>query len=339
MNNDRSDRGVADSNQPVRIVFLLILDGRATTQISRLIKNIYSNRHIYYLHIDKRNQFLFDELIHLEKAHDNIILAKSRFNTIWGGTSLLRMILDSINHLGLYEWDYLINLSESDFPVKPLNELENYLDSNRELIFLKSHNIKGYNFIRKQGLDFDFYQCEDRVWKLGKRQLPRGIIYSGGSDWFALPREFCRYIANNLDNPKSLVKPLVQLYNFTLLPAESFFHTLALNTEFCDRFSDNNLRLTNWHRKQGCKCQHKNVVDWCGCSPLVYRLGDSKLLLQTNATERVYFSRKFDPTISSSLINLVEEKLVRRGLAPTEQITAAFWKKVYSNYETNNHLA
>ena len=28
-----------------------------------------------------------------------------------------------------------------------------------------------------------------------------------------------------------------------------------------------NLRLTNWNRKLGCRCQYKHIVDWCGCSP------------------------------------------------------------------------
>lgn len=35
----------------------------------------------------------------------------------------------------------------------------------------------------------------------------------------------------------------------------------------CDSLVDNNLRVTNWNRKLGCKCQYKHIVDWCGCSP------------------------------------------------------------------------
>lgn len=48
---------------------------------------------------------------------------------------------------------------------------------------------------------------------------------------------------------------------------QSFFHTLLHNSHFCDKWMENNLHVTNWNRKRGCKCQHKNVVDWCGCSP------------------------------------------------------------------------
>ena len=36
---------------------------------------------------------------------------------------------------------------------------------------------------------------------------------------------------------------------------------------FCSSGVNNNLHLTNWRRKLGCKCQYKHIVDWCGCSP------------------------------------------------------------------------
>lgn len=48
---------------------------------------------------------------------------------------------------------------------------------------------------------------------------------------------------------------------------QSFFHTVLENSPHCDTMVDNNLRITNWNRKLGCKCQYKHIVDWCGCSP------------------------------------------------------------------------
>jgi protein xylosyltransferase len=48
---------------------------------------------------------------------------------------------------------------------------------------------------------------------------------------------------------------------------QSFFHTALRNSQFCDTYVDNNLHVTNWKRRLGCKCQYKHVVDWCGCSP------------------------------------------------------------------------
>ena len=48
---------------------------------------------------------------------------------------------------------------------------------------------------------------------------------------------------------------------------QSFFHTALENSNLCETFVDNNLRITNWRRKLGCQCQYKHIVDWCGCSP------------------------------------------------------------------------
>ena len=50
-----------------------------------------------------------------------------------------------------------------------------------------------------------------------------------------------------------LVTGLRTVFGHTLLPAESFFHTVLRNSEHCQSYIDNNLHLTNWKRKQGCK--------------------------------------------------------------------------------------
>ena len=65
-----------------------------------------------------------------------------------------------------------------------------------------------------------------------------------------------------------------RFYDFSLLSAESFFHIVAANTAFCSTIVDSNFRYAFWQRKRGCQCQHKAVVDWCGCSPMVFRQDD-----------------------------------------------------------------
>lgn len=316
---------------PIRIAFLLSLSGRDYLQVKRLVDNIYSSQHHYYIHVDRQDDYLLRELKLMYANHDNVLFASSRFRTIWGGTSLLRMILDSMKSLLREEWDYIINLSESDFPLKSLGQLESYLAKNPSSVYLKTHGLRGYQFIKKQGLEWNFYECENRLWRLGRRKLPRGIVYSGGSDWFALPREFCQYIMDNLTNSESIVKPLYEMYNHTLLPVESFFHTIALNSEFCDKFQSGNLRVTNWNRKKSGVCQHKETVDWCGSSPLVYRSSDWERIQYFNESKNLFFARKFDPTISSSIISAIEKKIkpVSEGANETD-IDTRFWRNVYS---------
>lgn len=156
-----------------------------------------------------------------------------------------------------------------------------------------------FRFIKKQGLDKIFHQCDDHMWKIGPRTLPRGIVFNGGSDWVGLDRTFCKYVVFGKDE---LLSGLKRLFKYSLLPVEAspayffwlpwfvifltfdnlnfwlslqaFFHTVLVNSKYCSTAVDNNLRVTNWRRARGCKCQYKHIVDWCGCSPNDFTLLD-----------------------------------------------------------------
>ena len=60
---------------------------------------------------------------------------------------------------------------------------------------------------------------------------------------------------------------LSYLFYFIIFFLQSFFHTVLRNGPMCDTLVRSNLRITNWNRKLGCRCQYKHIVDWCGCSP------------------------------------------------------------------------
>lgn len=77
-----------------------------------------------------------------------------------------------------------------------------------------------HRFIKKQGLDRLFHECDSHMWRLGERQIPEGIVVDGGSDWFALTRSFVEYVVYTTDK---LVSQLQQFYTYTLLPAEVGF--------------------------------------------------------------------------------------------------------------------
>lgn len=62
---------------------------------------------------------------------ENVYLMERRYATIWAGASLLSMVLDVLR-TALYSlkwttWDFMMNLSESDFPVLSMAELEIHL--------------------------------------------------------------------------------------------------------------------------------------------------------------------------------------------------------------------
>lgn len=88
------------------------------------------------------------------------------------------------------------------------------------------------------------------------------------------------------------------------------------NSGFCTLMVDNNLRFVNWRRKQGCKCQYKHVVDWCGCSPNVL-LEDDAVKVASLSKKAVFFARKFEPVLSQKIIDVIEEKMLHIERKPT----------------------
>ncbi|KAK5642064.1 hypothetical protein RI129_008231 [Pyrocoelia pectoralis] len=311
-----------------RIVFLLTLNGRALRQIKRLIRILYHEDHYFYIHIDVRQDYLFRELLRLEKQFSNIRLTRKRFCTIWGGASLLQMLLSSMRELlsSDWRWDFVINLSESDYPVKTGNKLVEFLTANKGKNFVKSHGREVQRFIQKQGLDKTFVECDTHMWRVGDRKLPWGIQIDGGSDWIALSREFVSYAAS--DEPDDLVSGLRIVFNHTLLPAESFFHTVLKNSKFCNTYIDNNLHVTNWKRRLGCKCQYKHIVDWCGCSPNDF-LPEDWLRIQNTEARQIFFARKFEPVINQAVILQLEQWLYNSNFNKNMLNINSYWQNIY----------
>ena len=106
----------------VKVVYLLTIAGRASRQVYRLVKQLYSPHHYILVHVDSRKQFLYEEVERLSERLPNLRLVRQRYSTIWGGASLLTMLLSAIKELLEMEdwtdWDFVLNLSESDYPVK-----------------------------------------------------------------------------------------------------------------------------------------------------------------------------------------------------------------------------
>lgn len=70
-----------------------------------------------------------------------------------------------------WKWDFVINLSESDYPVKKPELLAQFLSENREKNFVKSHGRDSQVFIKKQGLDRTFHECDTHMFRLANHLL------------------------------------------------------------------------------------------------------------------------------------------------------------------------
>uniref|UniRef100_A0A8D0GWJ2 Xylosyltransferase 2 n=1 Tax=Sphenodon punctatus TaxID=8508 RepID=A0A8D0GWJ2_SPHPU len=333
---DESRMNQVSVSKPVQIAYVLVVHGRAIRQLKRLIKAIYHQQHFLYIHVDKRSNYLHREVMELAQHYPNIRVTPWRMVTIWGGASLLKMYLRSMKDLLEvvdWPWDYFINLSATDYPTRTNEELVMFLSKYRDKNFLKSHGRDNARFIKKQGLDRLFHECDSHMWRLGERQIPEGIVVDGGSDWFALTRSFVEYVISTEDQ---LVSQLQQFYTYTLLPAESFFHTVLENSQACETLVDNNLRVTNWNRKLGCKCQYKHIVDWCGCSPNDFKPQDFLRLQQLSRP--TFFARKFESTVNQEVLEILDSHLYG-NYPPNTPALKAYWENVYDRVDRLSGLS
>ncbi|KAI6217860.1 Protein xylosyltransferase [Aphelenchoides fujianensis] len=326
------------SARDVRILFLLQLNGRNSRQIRRLLRLIYSPRHFYFVHVDPRQKFMQQEMRDIQlllehQGHSNFHVSERQFPTIWGGSSLLEMFLYAVrwtlSHPAFQRWDYVFNLSESDFPVLSLAELEAVLSANKGKTFLSSHGYNTGTFLKKQGYNYHFMQCENRMWRFSARtNFPKFLRADGGSDWVIIAREFAKYAVSELELPTQMRK----LFTSVLLPLEGFFHTLALNSEHCEQVLYNNLRFTNWKRSQGCRCGAlKQVVDWCGCSPLALLHDEHKFELNRTISRVNYFARKFESLIDIDAVARAEAQVLR--FEPQRvQLTSPAFHSIWVNH-------
>ncbi|XP_016339604.1 xylosyltransferase 1-like [Sinocyclocheilus anshuiensis] len=321
---------------PVRIAFILVVHGRASRQVQRLFKAIYHTSHFYYIHVDQRSNYLHRQMVALARQYPNVRVTPWRMSTIWGGASLLTMYLQSMKDLLAmrdWSWDFFINLSAADYPIRTNDQLVTFLSKYRDMNFIKSHGRDNARFIRKQGLDRLFFECDTHMWRLGDRKIPEGISVDGGSDWFLLNRIFVEYVINSQDD---LVTNMKRFYAYTLLPAESFFHTVLENSPHCESIVDNNLRITNWNRKLGCKCQYKHIVDWCGCSPNDFKPSDLPRFQQT--TRPTFFARKFEASVNQEIVNQLDVFLFGSMPQGTPGLKA-YWENVFDEVDGIHSLS
>ncbi|XP_054990427.1 xylosyltransferase 1 [Sorex araneus] len=321
---------------PVRIAFVLAVHGRASRQLQRMFKAIYHRDHFYYIHVDKRSNYLHRQVLQLARLYPNVRVTPWRMATIWGGASLLTAYLQSMRDLldmPDWPWDFFINLSAADYPIRTNDQLVAFLSRYRDMNFLKSHGRDNARFIRKQGLDRLFLECDAHMWRLGDRRIPEGIAVDGGSDWFLLNRKFVEYVTFSSDD---LVTQMKQFYAYTLLPAESFFHTVLENSPHCGTMVDNNLRVTNWNRKLGCRCQYKHIVDWCGCSPNDFKPQDFHRFQQT--ARPTFFARKFEAVVNQEIIGQLDSYLYGNYPAGTPGLRA-YWENAYEEQDGVHSLS
>ncbi|RZF57912.1 beta-1,6-N-acetylglucosaminyltransferase [Sphingobacterium corticibacterium] len=270
---------------PINIAYFILVH-RLPNQFKRLFKAIYEPDNCYLIHIDKKASDELKEEIRLflqPFSHVNIMESE---NVVWGGYSMVQAELDGIKYLLEIdaEWDYFINLSGQDYPLKSQKIIRQFLNENKGKSYLKVANQLLTRPETMNRIENHFEELENSISKIThKRAFMKDVIPYIGGQWMMLTRTCCEFICNSAE-----VEKFEKYYFNTLIADESFFQTVLMNTSFDGVLVDDDKRAIIWIPDGDIKLRPKTFIqedfDFL-------HLGDN------------LFARKFDDNVDNTIID------------------------------------
>ena len=275
----------------------IIMAHKGPKQLERLIAKMQHPMFDLYVHLDKKADML--KFKHLGEQ-DNVCFITDRFECNWGGYSFVRAILSSVKEvLGSgRDYAYVNLMSAQDYPIKPLDELYQFLMRRSGTSFI-SYELHDNDWWKHAVTRFRFYHFTDYKLKgryllqkiantvMPYRQFPLDLNLYGSSDssWWVISAGAAKYLVNFVEsNPK-----LNRFMQFTWGADEFLIATVLMNSPFKDKIANNNLRYIDW--SEG------------GPHPKILAADDLDRLIESDK----FFARKFDIDVDSRILDMLDQ--------------------------------
>lgn len=219
------------SGPHVRIAYFIMIHHKPEV-FKSMFEKIYTRDQFYLIHIDKKAKPDFIEEIQLYTVQFPNVYILDSMNIVSGGFNMVQAELNAMEFLlnVSKEWDYFINLSGEDYPLKSQNIIRKFLTVNKGRNYLFYYDQKFYRPDTLQRIQNHFTELAYMISSfIYKRSFMKDVIPYIGGKWFIFTRETCSFLTNN-----KMVMDFEDYYLHTFLPAESFFQTVLMNTSFSD---------------------------------------------------------------------------------------------------------
>lgn len=282
------------------MIAYLILVHRYPNQFKRLFQAIYHPGNYYLIHVDKRSGVaLQTEIQDFLSNFPNASMLKSE-KAIWGGYSLVDAELRGIKELlkmGL-KWEFFINLSAQDFPLKSQSYIHNYLSHHIGKDFLKVLNQLKVRPDTMHRVEEYVFESGDEIISepIVKRPFLGGVTPYIGNQWMILSRKFCEFVSYSPE-----VERFKEFYKNTLIADEGFFQTVIMNTSYKATIVNDDKRTIDWIPMGTIKLR-----------PRDFTAKDANFLM----TSQDLFARKFDETVDRDILSILESHLSPTIMSP-----------------------
>ncbi|WP_066308364.1 beta-1,6-N-acetylglucosaminyltransferase [Aquimarina aggregata] len=261
-------------------------------QFKRLFKAIHHPENHYLILINQKTDIntIRDIKTFLED-YSNAYFLKSttidrgKYNRIQSQLNGMKYLLNRC-----LKWDFFINLSGQDFPLKSQDFILDFLNRNKSKNFIK---IVSQVRVRPDTLSrVENYFQEIDVGFLGvpyKRSFMKNVTSYVGGQWMILTRSCCEFICHSPE-----VKKFEDFYDKILIANESFFQTILMNTSFKETIINDDKRAVMWLADGDVNVKPKTFTGL-----------DIDFLMQ----EENFFAQKFDEGVDESILEILEEIL------------------------------
>jgi hypothetical protein len=221
--------------------------------VGKIIEHLSSDDCAFFIHIDSKSNI--DTFASI--TGDNVFFSEKRVPVYWwefsGVRAIQLLILQALAHAQNY--DYLVLLSGSEYPLKSREYIHKFFKSNQGIEFISmvkmpsaeaGKPISRINTLRIPSARPVYRFVVKILAKLGvarrgyQKYLGSLEPYSGHT-WWALTRDACQYI---IDFEKSN-QQVVRYFEDTFAPEEMFFHTILGNSPFRSQ-TRRNLVYEDW---------------------------------------------------------------------------------------------
>lgn len=249
----------------MRIAFLVIAHNNPA-HLARLLSALQHDDVDIYIHIDRKSDYLYRVL----EKFPRVRATTRRYSIFWGQFSMVRATLELMRTALQSEkkYEYLALASGVDFPLCDMSYLLDYLTAHQGAQFMNCERISAKPDFRHRFEVVNFNVPNTRNILLGKllrklmgvcggylmragyrrdfSKVLGDLEPSQGTQWWALTNDACKYILSFVsENPQ-----FCRFFKNTLIPDESFFHTILGNSHFSNVIVPS-LTYVDWSRPEG----------------------------------------------------------------------------------------
>lgn len=272
--------------------FLLV--HRFPQQFKQLFRAIYDPANSYLVHVDKNSgPDLEAEIRRFLAPYQGAAVLESR-PALWGGYSLIDAELRGMAKLLQMrsDWEFFINLSGQDFPLKSQAEIKAFLIGNRGKEFIRAVDQRLIRPDTMPRVEEYVTERRDRIERSGERRpFLEGVTPFIGNQWMIVSRRFCEFACHD---PRA--ERFKSFYRNTFIADEGFFQTLMMNTDRHGEVVCDDMRMIDWIPDGDIKLR-----------PRTYTMADRGALLASPAL----FARKFDLNVDREIVDLLEGRVAK----------------------------